>query len=448
MATENLEYLDEFGLNRTAGNVLAKIAEAKAQIEEELISLCGVYPDMTAGSLVGPDATAQWSTRDSACNGGVIVRSVQGATDMQGGELVPVNIAGIATTDANGNALDSIEWQEQTLRAAGSIADVLTADALVTRIGVVDLGTLTWVAYNASTYPNLWYANIPERANTSSTTSANTNWEGYPKNALSYRSTWNGIRDNDKSWTIYPVNSSSPKRLWINDSDYAGLTPAQVASALSGKIAFFELATPTTTPISPALPMSYKVQASGSESIIVPDGEVSAAPIITSANPSDIGSIIADGSVTAPKIANGAVTGDKIANGTVTGDKIAENTISETRLSQGFLNSLVYSNDLAIAGSTYFNPIFQAASVAAAQVLELMGITTTQILPSEISIRTPILQDIRFRLVWLNGAELDSGNVFYSANTDTGVVTLFAIGRTSKCTGVMGVDASWTVTSI
>lgn len=199
--------------------------------------------------------------------------------------LKPVQIAGIQSKDAQGNALDSIEWQAKTLRAAGSIADELTDDALVTRVGMVDLGTLTWVAYNASTYPNLWYANIPERANSSATTSNDTNWNGYPKNTLSYRSSWDGIRDNDKSWTIYPVNSSYPKRIWINDSDYAGLTGTQVAAALSGKMAFYELATPTTQPISPALPMTYRVQADGSESIIVPDGEISAAPIITVAEP-------------------------------------------------------------------------------------------------------------------------------------------------------------------
>ena len=323
MATENLEYLDESGLNRTAGNVLAKIAETQAHIEEELTSLSyakpdGIYPEMTVGAVIGADETSQWATRESEGTGSAIVRSVQGAavmwtqmvpdhadytqnaatqpisfyyeegsyeievvvrgevtvnTDLNsallgwnnitlinghkylfpsghyvngsvalyivavatnasfmdpiftfnretaydglvrvrvltgtptgtykyriqlfdlttmfgaGNEpstvaefermypayypysapvLKPVQIAGIQSKDAQGNALDSIEWQTKTLRAAGSIADELTDDELVTRVGVVDLGTLTWVAYNASTYPNLWYANIPERAN-------------------------------------------------------------------------------------------------------------------------------------------------------------------------------------------------------------------------------------------------------------------------------------------
>ena len=257
----------------------------------------GYNPSLSVGradALTGADSTAQWAQRESTGGGAATVRSVQGAVEVQDGDLVPVQIAGIASTDAQGNALDSVEWTARTLRAAGSVADMLYSDHVDVKVGVVDLGTLTWVAYNASTYPNLWYANIPERASSSATTSNDTNWSGYPKNTLSYRSSWNGIRDNDKSWTIYPVNSSYPKRIWINDSDYAELTGTQVAAALSGKIAFYELATPTTQPISPALPMTYKVQADGSEAIIVPSGEISAAPIITIAEGESAADVVMD----------------------------------------------------------------------------------------------------------------------------------------------------------
>lgn len=44
---------------------------------------------------------------------------------------------------------------------------------------------------------------------------------------------------------------------------------------------FYAIATPTTTPISPALPMSYRIEQGGTESIVVPDGEISAAPVLT-----------------------------------------------------------------------------------------------------------------------------------------------------------------------
>ena len=50
---------------------------------------------------------------------------------------------------------------------------------------------------------------------------------------------------------------------------------------MSGVLLYYELETPTMQPISPALPMSYKVEQGGTESIIVPEGEISAAPLIT-----------------------------------------------------------------------------------------------------------------------------------------------------------------------
>ena len=122
--------------------------------------------------------------------------------------LKPVQIAGIRSTDAQGGELDAIEWPTQTLRAAGSVADELTSDELVTRVGV-----------------------------------------------RTYQSG--------------------------DESDPTVRT--------DGTTTYYPLATPTTTPISPALPMTYRVQAGGSESIIVPDGEVSAAPVLTVAEPVNAG---------------------------------------------------------------------------------------------------------------------------------------------------------------
>ena len=117
--------------------------------------------------------------------------------------LKPVQIAGIASTDADGDALDSVEWETQTLRAAGNVRDELTAGELVTRVG--------------------------ERA----------------------------YQSGDESDTTVRTD---------------GITT------------YYPLVTPTTTPISP-LPMTYRVQQGGAESIIVPEGEISAAPILTIADP-------------------------------------------------------------------------------------------------------------------------------------------------------------------
>jgi len=127
--------------------------------------------------------------------------------------LKPVRIAGIASTDAQGGELDAIEWTTQTLRAAGSVADELTSDELVTRVGV-----------------------------------------------RTYQSG--------------------------DESDPTVRT--------DGTTTYYPLETPTTTPIDPPLPMTYRVQTGGSESIIVPDGEISAAPVLTVAEGESAGELVMD----------------------------------------------------------------------------------------------------------------------------------------------------------
>lgn len=127
--------------------------------------------------------------------------------------LKPVQIAGIASTDAQGGELDSVEWTAQTLRAAGSVRDELTADELVTRVG-----------------------------------------------SRAYQSG--------------------------DESDATVRT--------DGTTTFYPLTTPTTTPISPALPMTYRVEQGGTESIIVPSGEISAAPVLTIAKGESAAELVMD----------------------------------------------------------------------------------------------------------------------------------------------------------
>ena len=127
--------------------------------------------------------------------------------------LKPIRIAGIRSTDAQGNELDAIEWPTQTLRAAGSVADMLYSDHVDVKVG--------------------------ERA--------------------------------------YQSGDESDATLRTD-----------------GTTTYYPLATPTTTPISPALPMTYKVQADGSESIIVPDGDISAAPLITLAEGESAAELVMD----------------------------------------------------------------------------------------------------------------------------------------------------------
>lgn len=122
----------------------------------------------------------------------------------------------VATADFNTYKpymTDSVEWETQTLRAAGSVRDELTAGELVTRVG--------------------------ERA---------------------YQSG--------------------------DESDATVRT--------DGTTTYYPLATPTTTNISPALPMTYRIEQGGTEAIIVPDGEVSAAPVLTVADGESAADVVMD----------------------------------------------------------------------------------------------------------------------------------------------------------
>lgn len=192
--------------------------------------------------------------------------------------LKPVQIAGVRSTDAQGGELDSIEWTAQTLRAAGSVADMLYADHVDVRVGVVDLGTLNWNyrGFSGGSF-YAFHALFDETpAPSSFATVANLKCAEYSTVKLTE------ISNTDKCVT-YGTYWLSANNLYIRDDAYTDA--ATFKAAMNGVLLYYELATPTTTPISPALPMTYKVQQGGSESIIVLDGEISAAPVLTIAEP-------------------------------------------------------------------------------------------------------------------------------------------------------------------
>ena len=246
----------------------------------------GYNPSLSVGradALTGADSTAQWATRESTGSGAATVRSVQGAAEVQDGELVPVRIAGIASTDAQGGELDAIEWPPHTLRAAGSVADELTAGELVTRVGVVDLGTLDWE----------WFSNLSvfltnkltDRLISASTAGICATYG----EALVTSSSAQISSAPDKTLML----SSSNINIFVKDSTY-GTDAAAFKAAMSGVLMFYAIATPTTTPISPALPMTYRVERGGGESIIVPAGEISAAPVLTVAEGESAADVVMD----------------------------------------------------------------------------------------------------------------------------------------------------------
>lgn len=416
MPTSLNKYLDPTSLDETVVNIRQIVEGLEAEMQNlPYARPDGLYPDMTVGSVIGADDTAQWATRDSTGSGAATVRSVQGAavawnqivpdatahksgtatssTWLQTGNfamtsghkyllirsgvylssyntcrivstasptviyglapdtsskqgiifdctdtrdtyfvqawvtsdetydfwlnvydltqmfgsgnepttvaefeamfpasyypysaptLKPVTIAGFSSTDAQGGELDAIEWTAQTLWGAGTAGDVLYSDHKETRMGVVDLGTLTWT-YSDSRFTSAIHVANPEiplpaayaanvvadiRCVPFTTTSRNDVMQGDGR-----------ISMHDSTNTVEYLN--------VTDSRYT--TAADFKTAMNGVLLCYALATPTTTPISPALPMTYRVERGGSEAVIVPTGEISAAPVLTVAEPVNAG---------------------------------------------------------------------------------------------------------------------------------------------------------------
>lgn len=284
MPTSLNKYLDRPALDETVVNI-RQLTEA---LEEEMQNLPfaqpdGLYPDMTVGSVIGADETAQWSTRESTGSGTAIVRNAKGANEIQSDALVPVRIAGIASTTEQGGELDSIEWPTFTLRSAGGVVDELKSDELVTRVGVVDLGTLSW-SYDTSVTNNFFRTVGP--ADMLGATTAGQLYIACAGFDVGVSTTKGAFGSNVRDMYMCQIYGQSYK-LAVRDNAYNNA--ADFKAAVSGVLLFYALVTPTTTPISPALPMTYRVEQGGTESIIVPDGEISAAPVMTVAEPINAG---------------------------------------------------------------------------------------------------------------------------------------------------------------
>lgn len=140
------------------------------------------------------------------------------------------------------------------MRSAGTVHDELTSDAAVTRVGAVDLGTLTWNAHAIGT-GYTYYAPITGKELGVNDMTCAKYALGTTTVASLEDKTMNGITSNN--------------RVYIRDDAYTD--PAAFKAAMDGVILYYALATPTTTPISPALPMTYHVEQGGTESVMHTD---------------------------------------------------------------------------------------------------------------------------------------------------------------------------------
>lgn len=191
------------------------------------------------------------------------------------GSLLPVNMTGIATEDANGDPLQTRTIPAGTLRGAGTTYDELTETERITRMGMVDLGTLDWATLSTPT-------NHIFRVDTGSITNIQTASGAVPADALivGYQVVaYDPMSSSDDK--CFAISGSSVHRLVIVDHAYSDA--AAFKAAMDGVYLLYPLATPTTQTIDPPLNLTYRTEQGGIERVMVPTGENSAPPTIVAA---------------------------------------------------------------------------------------------------------------------------------------------------------------------
>ena len=150
------------------------------------------------------------------------------------------------------------------LKKAGTVYDELDFEnrKAITRIGVVDLGTLTWT-YQSSSQTTFFRATIPDIAFSKSAST--------PGNVICHQ--YEAVSSStvlDKSVSV----SANAHYVYIQDSAYTDA--ATFKAAMDGVMLCYEFAEPVETDISDALQSTYTVEAGGTEFVLV--DEEQAAP--------------------------------------------------------------------------------------------------------------------------------------------------------------------------
>lgn len=144
------------------------------------------------------------------------------------------------------------------LLSAGNVYDEVGEDYAIKRVGVVDLGSLTWYYYNQSTYPNIFITSLNGIKQISSGDVGNLKIILYTAAAA-----FGGGMVNK---TIRQESASN--NILICDETYTDKDVFK--SAMSGVLLYYELATPITITFD-RKPLSYTVDDLGTETLL-PEG--------------------------------------------------------------------------------------------------------------------------------------------------------------------------------
>ncbi len=182
------------------------------------------------------------------------------------GTLIPFMGAGLKTENASQTESNTLSLPISTyfptgMKSAGEVYDELTENKAITRIGSVDLGSLTWEYDSAnSRFKSTAIDDI--KAPSSASVIANAVCSKYP--IANYSTSVN----TDKTMTVIYQGSAAVGQLWVHDSSYT--SAADFKSAMSGVYLYYELATPTSQDIS--LDLTYPVWNGGTERILPTNG--------------------------------------------------------------------------------------------------------------------------------------------------------------------------------
>lgn len=176
------------------------------------------------------------------------------------GEL-PLNLTTITgKVDGDDN---SVVVCPDGLMSVGAVCDEAVVEngsivKIIKRIGRIDLGTIDWGDYSAvrSGYPYGYCGPKPisDKANGGS-------------NIVTVRYDLGSGYSVDKKI----IGTETSKNIYVIDSAFVGYTGAQVAEALSGTIALYELANPVTYVLDTPIPTEYDVVEGGTEERIPSD---------------------------------------------------------------------------------------------------------------------------------------------------------------------------------
>ena len=205
------------------------------------------------------------------------------------GSLLPVRVEGVETVATDDSwssqlAIPASTYFPGGMRSAGSVRDELRSDAAVTRVGSVDLGTVTWEMAPTSLSGVNYFVTTDIRNLSGGIARPVNNSTVMPTKCAKY----DAITANQAYLTnATGISVETSGRVTVYDPTYASSDAATFKAAMSGVMLNYELATPTTTTIDPPLPMSYRVGEGGTERVMVATGTQSSPPVFATRYPLD-----------------------------------------------------------------------------------------------------------------------------------------------------------------